>query len=176
EGLKALIEDAGADVERANTEVQAAFAEEEHEFAAFVREKEFEELQKTIAGLPATLDRLYSKYMDFCNELSELQIAFWRGEGTPQGDVLRSFIRSLRMKIAKRWQQENFRDLVADPQLAFSVWPLAQVTPETTAAIINSDNASVAGALNSKMIAAARRMQRRPALMDEYRAAKESEN
>src|SRR5208337_2787963 len=53
EGLKALIEDAGADVERANTEVQAAFAEEEHEFAAFVREKEFEELQKTIAGLPA---------------------------------------------------------------------------------------------------------------------------
>ena len=68
---------------------EAAKAAYEKELAAFIVEREKQELEKLKAGLPEREKRLFNMYASFCEELGKLQVdSFYSADGQQLQEIL----------------------------------------------------------------------------------------
>jgi hypothetical protein len=89
EGIETLISEANEKVQTATKFLEEAKADYARGLAAFIAEREAQELEKLKAGLPARKQRLFDLYAQFCEELGRFQVdQFYSADGQQIREVL----------------------------------------------------------------------------------------
>jgi len=157
EGIETLIAEAEAKVQTAKTALEAAKADYARDLAAFIKEREEQELEKILASAPARKQHLFNIYADICQELGQLQIdGFYPCDGRQLPEILDIVAKNVGENLRDTLKARRLRPLmVRGSNIELPIWSHFPLDPEIAEAFPGTgpvNGLAVAKAVRAKQI------------------------